>query len=129
MPERTNDIVDFNELLTGLRNHTRPDETLNRLFRKHLDGRKPKIACFPPYLKKSNTIVTKVSRPKQEILKLASNLTDLRESDSKKPVTIVRYRGEECLLDGNSRCRYWHRNPNLALGEHDVYLIELIDDA
>jgi hypothetical protein len=51
--------------------HRKPEETLNRLFRKHLDNQKKHIAAFPPYLTRENTEVTAETKPKLEFVKLA----------------------------------------------------------
>ena len=70
------------------------EETLNRLFRKHLQRRRAHLALFPPYLSHLNTVVTAETKPKHEFARLAQNL-ETHETRENTSIVIVRYRGED----------------------------------
>ena len=98
-----------------------PEQTLNRLFRKHLAAHQKDIAADPPWLSSSNTVVTTESRSKPALRELA------RRSDSRParhedfPVVIVRYRGRECLIDGGSRIHAWFEGGDT--GDHPACIM------
>ena len=98
--------------------HHTPLDTINRLFRKHLKG-KPEIADNPPWLTSQNTFVTQETRSKQEFAKLANPVGGAR--DCEHPIVIVRYRGMDCLLDGNHRSRAWLASTDMS--EHTAYVL------
>jgi hypothetical protein len=98
--------------------HHTPLDTINRLFQKHLKGR-PAIADNPPRLTSHNTFVTQETRSKQELAKLANPLGGDR--DCEHPIVIIRYRGVDCLLDGNHRGRAWLASTDMS--EHTAYVL------
>ena len=100
------------------RPHHTPLDTLNRLFEKHLKG-KGDIATNAPRLTGMNTRVTEVTRPKQEFVALSHPEGDGR--DSPYPIVIVRFRGVDCLLDGNHRCRAWRASGDTSM--HTAYVL------
>ena len=118
-------MSDFDKALSYVSNHTKREETLNRLFRKHLDSHKKHIACFAPYLTERNTHVTWEKRPKSDFVKLAQNLHIGAARDSASPIVIIRYKGEECLIDGNHRVRFWHSTD--AKGDHTACVVTVLD--
>jgi hypothetical protein len=89
------------------RNDT-PEQTLNRLFRKHLHAHKQQIATDPPYLSSGNTIVTMESWATPALRKLAPRSNSRPPQYENFPVVIVRYRDHDCLIDGGSRIHAWH---------------------
>ena len=122
-PARTNDMlfdVVCDLLQKGHRKkpHHTPLDTINRLFHKHLQG-KPEIADNPPWLTSQNTLVTQETRSKLDFARLAHPVGDVR--DCEHPIVIVRYRGVDCLLDGNHRCRAWLASTDM--GEHTAYVL------
>ena len=90
-----------------MHNHT-PEQTLNRLFRKHLQAHKQELAGDPPYLSSDNTVVTMESWAKPALRKLAPRTKSRPPQRVNLPVVIVRYRGQDCLIDGGSRIHAWH---------------------
>ena len=84
-----------------------PEETFNRLFRKHLNGHKKDLATDPPWLSSDNTIVTMESWAKPALRELAPRNESRRPQREDLPVVIVRYRGHDCLIDGGSRIHSW----------------------
>lgn len=84
-----------------------PEQTLNRLFRKHLHGHKKDIAADPPWLSDGNTIVTTESWAKLDLRELAPRNESRPPWCEDFPVVIIRYRGRDCLIDGGSRIHAW----------------------
>ena len=85
-----------------------PEQTLNRLFCKHLKAHKKDLAADPPWLFSGNTIVTMESRAKPALRELAPRNESRLPQREDLPVVIVRYRGQDCLIDGGSRIHAWH---------------------
>jgi hypothetical protein len=104
------------------RPHHTPLDTLNRLFEKHLKG-KPDIAANAPRLTSMNTRATEETRSKQEFVDLAHPEGEGR--DSSFPIVIVRFRGVDCLLDGNHRCRAWKASGDKSL--HTAYVLTVYE--
>lgn len=102
------------------RNDT-PEQTLNRLFRKHLAGHKKDIADDPPWLSYGNTIVTMENRSKPGLRQLAPRSESGTPRYTDFPVVIVLYRGHECLIDGGSRIYAWHKAGDT--GNHPAYIL------
>ncbi len=100
------------------RPHHTPLDTLNRLFEKHLKA-KPEIAANAPRLTSMNTRVIEETRSKQEFAILGH--PEGAGRDSSYPIVIVRFRGVDCLLDGNHRCRAWKANGDTSL--HTAYVL------
>lgn len=100
--------------------HT-PEENLNRLFRKNIRG-DAQLERDRPTLTPENTVVTFESRPKSYWAGLAP---DGAARASEGAITVVRYRGQDRLIDGNHRCRYWRDNPDKAKDEHIAYVLEV----
>jgi len=105
----------FAEAAELVREHSKSkdtsEQTVNRLFRKHLDGRRklgraPDISNNPPVLSAKNTIVLAEKRSKQEFVDLTLSPVG-PHWDCGAPILIVRYLGVDCLLDGSHRCREW----------------------
>jgi hypothetical protein len=90
--------------------HT-PEQTVNRLFRKHLGGRRkvgrtPDISDDPPVLSAANTKVLAETKPKQSFVDLTLSPNG-EHWDCGAPILVVRYRGVDCIMDGSHRCRHW----------------------
>ena len=98
-----------------------PEQTLKRLFRKHLTGHKKDIAADPPWLSCGNTVVTMESRSKPALRKLAPRSKSRTPRHENFPVVIIRYCGQECLIDGGSRIYAWHRAGDT--GNHPAYIL------
>jgi len=86
-----------------------PEHTFNRLFRKHLDRLKKHLAADPPWLSSENTIVTMERWEKPALRELAPRDESRIPRREDLPVVIIRYRGEDCLIDGGSRIHAWHK--------------------
>jgi hypothetical protein len=107
------DPTTFDEVCALLAKHQRgltPEQTLNRLFQKHLNGHKKHIANGAPTLTRDNTTVGKefwntnslralMPRPKEK---------NRKPHTDEFPVVIVRYLGTNCLIDGGTRANYWY---------------------
>jgi hypothetical protein len=96
-----------------------PSDTLNRLFVKNLGGADK--APDAPKLTAGNVTVRLEKRPKPELRKLAPRKNSRTPNRLDLPVVIVRYRGEDRLIDGGSRCHHWHTNGEID--EHDVWVL------
>jgi hypothetical protein len=123
-----NDLA-FHAVCGLLSNHTKgadsPEQTLNRLFQKHL-VRKPSLATNSPRLSRHNVSVTREERKKLSFVGLARYLESGQAHDSADPIVIVRYRGVDCLIDGSHRCRQWYKDEDL--GDHTAYVL-VVDEA
>jgi hypothetical protein len=86
------------------------EQTLNRLFRKYLKRRKPDFADNPLELSARNISVIEETRPKKEFGTLAEQDFSKGAYDYGNPIVIVRFRGHDCLIDGNHRGRFWLQN-------------------
>lgn len=84
-----------------------PEQTLNRLFRKHLNGLQKDIADNPPWLSASNTAIVTELWPKPKLRDLARREQSRKPAYLNLPVVIVRYRDRNCLIDGGSRIHHW----------------------
>ena len=98
--------------------HHTPLDTINRLFDKHLKE-KPDLAENAPRLTSANTVVIRETKPKVDFAKLAHPIGEKRDADF--PLVIVRYRGVDCLLDGNHRCRAWKADSDTT--PHTAYVL------
>jgi hypothetical protein len=105
----------FTEATELVRRHCKgsdtPEQTVNRLFRKHLAGRRklertPDISEDPPVLSAENTKVFAETKSKQEFVGLTLSPNG-PHWDCDAPILIVRYRGIDCIMDGSHRCRHW----------------------
>lgn len=98
-----------------------PEQTLNRLFRKHLAGHKRDIADDPPWLSCDNATVTMESWSKSALRELAPRSESRIPRHEDFPVVIIRYCGQECLIDGGSRIYAWHKGGDT--GSHPAYIL------
>lgn len=98
-----------------------PSETLNRLFGKHLSQRAPALVAGRPLLDATNTSISVEWWPKARISELAFPDGPAAPRRVEVPVVVVRYRGRDCLLDGNNRARHWRYAGDP--GEHPVCLL------
>jgi hypothetical protein len=103
-----------------------PEQTLNRLFRKHLDGLKKHLAANPPWLSSENTIVTAESWGKPALRELAPRESSRVPRQEDLPVVIIRYRGDDCLIDGGSRIHAWHVAGDT--GSHPACVVTVTDE-
>ena len=103
-----------------------PEETFNRLFRKHLDGQKKDLAADPPWLSSDNTIVTMEIWAKPDLRELAPRNESRLPQQEDLPVVIVRYRGDDCLIDGGSRIHAWHVAGDT--GSHPACVVTVTDE-
>ena len=117
----------FEEACALLKNHQKgsdtPEETLNRLFKKHLKGR-PEIAAGAPRLSDKNTQLKIEIRSKQEFVGLPLK-QEGPGRDADCPILIVRYRGVDCLLDGSHRCRAWRQSGDKS--DHAACVLVVVD--
>ena len=105
-----------------------PEQTLDRLFRKHLDGLKKHLANDPPWLSADNTIVTVEYWEKPALRELAPREESRAPKREDLPVVILRYRAEDCLIDGGSRIHAWHKAGDT--GSHPACVVTVaIEDA
>jgi hypothetical protein len=102
-----------------------PSETLNRLFVKNLGG--PAKAPNAPTLTPDNVSIKLEKRPKPDLRKLASRQSSRPPARLDLPVVVVCYRGEERLIDGGSRCHYWHVNGQTD--DHGAWVLTVKDAA
>ncbi len=86
-----------------------PKQTLNRLFRKYLAMHKTHLAADPPWLSSANAVVTMESWPKPALRELAPRNESRLPKRKDLPVVIIRYRTEDCLIDGGSRIHAWFK--------------------
>jgi hypothetical protein len=116
----------FETVCALLKNHVKGsdtlEQTLNRLFKKHL-ARKPSIASNPPTLSTTNVQVTQKHGKKLSFVGLARHLETGGAHDSDNPIIIIRYRGVDCLIDGSHRCRHWYKIEDT--GDHTAYVLEV----
>ena len=104
-------------------NHT-PEQTLNRLFTKHLDKHKKDIAADPPQLTSDSVIVTIETWSKPRLRELAPRETSRPPFSEDLPVVIIRYRDSICLIDGGSRIHKWHTAGDK--GSHSANVLDVI---
>lgn len=120
------DDEEFKTVCALLKNHVKGsdtlEQTLNRLFRKHLT-RKPLIASDPPILSSDNVQVSQVRGTKLSFAGLARQLETGAAYDSETPIVIIHYRGVDCLIDGSHRCRHWYKIEDT--GDHTAYVLRV----
>lgn len=124
--------TDFDEVCSLLqaghaqpgKNHT-PEQTLNRLFRKHMSGQG--ITGDLPWLSSGNVGVTLETWPKPALRRLAPRERSRRPRCTEPPVVIIRFRGRDWLIDGGSRAHGWHEAGDT--GEHPAYVLTVPDMA
>ena len=104
-------------------NHT-PEQTLNRLFTKHLDKHQKEIAGDPPQLTSDSVTVTIEYWLKPELRQLAPEDRTHPPRREDLPVVIVRYHDRNCLIDGGKRIHKWHTAGDK--GSHPAYILEVI---
>ncbi|MBZ9815772.1 hypothetical protein [Mesorhizobium sp. CA7] len=118
--------VTLSEVANYVSNHCKandtPEQTLNRLFHKHLNG-KALWNKNVPQLNSENTTVAVEYRSKQALAELANPNGECRDSDG--PMVIASYLGSDYLLDGNHRGRAWKQSQ--AKGNHMTYIITVGD--
>ncbi len=95
--------------------------TLNRLFIKNLDGGNSYNVVNPPWLSEENVTVTIESWKKEDLWKLAPRKESREPRYPHFPVVIVRYKGENRLIDGGSRANAWRAARDT--GEHSAYVL------
>ena len=103
--------------------HT-PEQTLNRLFTKHLDKHQPDIAADPPQLTSDSVTVTIECWFTPELKQLAPEDRIHPPGREDLPVVIVRYRGRNCLIDGGKRIHRWHVAGDKS--NHPAYVLDVI---
>jgi len=105
-----------------------PEQTVNRLFRKHLAGRRklgrtPDISDDPPELSAENITVLAETKSKQEFANLT--LSPIGPHwDCGAPILVVRYREVDCILDGSHRCRHWKATGDIT--EHAACILTVL---
>ena len=107
-----------------------PEETLNRLWNKHLEGRKEKygtefVSSAPKALNAENTSVVSEKWSSDDLGNLIyKDRTRPLEGDENTPVVIIRHRDRDCLLDGGRRITKWRRaNPPTF---HETWIVALL---
>src|SRR6266581_930010 len=95
------------------------EQTLNRLFIKHLTNRKLHLLNGAPILSSKNVSAQELTKPKLEFAELADLKSNKGAYDYGGHIVIIRFRGEDCLIDGNYRCRHWVKNAEK--GWHTAY--------
>ena len=86
-----------------------PEATLNRLFRKHLSGWKLDLAQDPSWLSEGTVEVLTEHWNTDDLWELVPKIDNPRKPRKiDRPLVMVRYRGQDCLIDGGSRVRHWH---------------------
>jgi hypothetical protein len=98
-----------------------PEQTLNRLFRKHLNAHQEAIADDPPWLSSRNVAVLIEDRSTADLKALAPQPRNRPPRHTAYPVVIVRYRGRECLIDGGKRIHSWDASGNSE--DHPAYVL------
>jgi hypothetical protein len=101
------------------------EQTLNRLFLKHLTNSKPHLLDGAPVLSLRNVVAQELSKPKLEWARLADMDVKKRAYDYGGHVVIVRFRGEDCLIDGHHRCRHWVKHEDK--GVHTAFVLEVVE--
>jgi hypothetical protein len=128
MPSTPENDAAFKTVCGLLANHAKGndtlEQTLNRLFNKHLT-RKPSIAKNAPILSSHNVTVTQEKQKKLSFAGLALKLETGPVYDSLNAIVIVRYRGVDCLIDGSHRCRHWYKIEDT--GDHTAYVLIVSD--
>ncbi len=112
------------EVIEVLKPHQQKEETLNRLFLKHIRARRNKygedFVNRAPWLKKNNVDVTVEHFPTDH-LKALIELRDKPPHREDTPVVIVRYRDQDCLIYGGKRISKWSREGNTD--DHPAYVV------
>lgn len=116
----------FKEVIEVLKPHQQEEETLNRLFLKHIRARRNKygeeFVNSAPWLKKNNVDVTLEHFSTEHLVALIE-LRDEPPFHEDTPVVIVRYRGKDCLIDGGKRISKWSREGNTD--DHPAYVVKV----
>lgn len=99
-----------------------PEGTLNELFLQRLSGGNEYNAVNPPWLSKDNTTVTIESWKTESLLRLVRKKEDQRPRYTNFPVVVVRYRGQDYLVDGVKRVSMWHTTGK-DTDEHSAYIV------
>jgi hypothetical protein len=101
------------------------EQTLNRLFLKHLTNSKQHLLDGAPVLSLRNVAAKELSKSKLEWAKLADMDVKKRAYDYGGHIVIVRFRGEDCLIDGHHRCRHWVKHEDK--GVHTAFVLEVAE--
>ena len=109
-----------------LEHHSKPrdngEDTLNRLFRKHLNEHLHRFADNPPRLTVRNVSVALDTWSKERLSDIAPSRIRSREPDDPNAeLVLVRYLDQQMLIDGGSRISKWRREG--LTGTHDVYVL------
>ncbi len=117
-----------------LQNHFSLYCTINRLWLKHYkseDWRNKwperytdEMRLAAPELNKGNTTITTEHRTTADLYDLAGSTP--RKYHPKKdytPVVIVRFLGNDYLIDGGKRCSKWYEENNQE--EHEAYIMNV----
>ena len=115
----------LDEIAPHCRGTDSKEQTLNRLFLKHLKNSKRHLLPGAPVLSLKNVLAQELSKPKLEWAKLADMDVKKRAYDYGGHIVIVRFRGEDCLIDGHHRCRHWTKHEDK--GAHTAFLLEVIE--
>jgi len=103
------------------------EKKLNRVFRKQLDRYNQRLpAGFPPLTSQNTTVTTEI-RAKQDYIQLAQDLDAADAQDGILPIVIVRYQGDDYLVDGHHRCSFWHRNPQKAQDDFMAVVVTVVE--
>ena len=115
----------LDEIAPHCRGTDSKEQTLNKLFLKHLKNSKRHLLPGAPVLSLKNVLAQELSKPKLEWAKLADMDVKKRAYDYGGHIVIVRFRGEDCLIDGHHRCRHWMKREDK--GVHTAFLLEVIE--
>jgi hypothetical protein len=96
------------------------------LFRKHLDGLKKHLAADPPWLSPENTAVTMECFDKPALRELAPRAESRPPLRMDLPVMTIRYRGEDCPIDGGSRIHAWYKTGDT--GTHPACVVNVMTE-
>ena len=117
------------EAIKVLEPHWQKEETLNRLFLKHIRARRKDygddFVNSAPWLKKNNVDVTLEKFSTKHLVNLIEPREDLPHRED-TPVVMVRYHGRECLIDGGKRISKWNREGNTD--DHPAYVVTVREE-
>ena len=125
-------MPDINEDFKVLRFHCGPYCTLNRLWLKHHKGKhrrkddpgrySEKMVLEAPELNEENTTITTEPWTTADLYELAgSTPRHLPPVKTDTPVVIVRFRGNDYLIDGGRRSYKWYKEN--SQDEHEAYIV------
>lgn len=98
-----------------------PEGTLNRLFLRCLSGGNEYNVVNPSWLSEKNTTVTIEPWRTEDLWKLVGRKEDQKPRYAHFHVVVVRYKGQDYLVDGVKRVSMWHATGNMD--EHSTYIV------